>query len=163
MSVVPSPSHRQSGHPIDPQRKAIKRVLRRALDEFDVPQKALAAECGVDTSLVCRWLSDLEPDLPSVLHLPAITREVGPGFLEWINLRCHFETMPPPHEPAGLPALTGSLAAQGGKAVQQLIQALADGNLSTDERAALQPDLYRLRATLNGILDHVGLRAGDLQ
>lgn len=156
MSITPPIGQRQPAHAIDPQRKALKRVLRHALDEAGIPQKALAIECGVDSALVCRWLSDHDQDVPGPIHFPAITRELGPALIEWLNVRCGYDPYEPPHETAGLPDLTGSLAAQGGKAVQQLIQALADGNLSTDERAALQPDLYRLRATLNGILDHVG-------
>jgi len=155
-SIAPLPPQRQTAHPIDPQRKALKRVLKRALDDAGLPQKALALECGKDPALICRWLNEHEPDVPVPLDFPAITRELGFGLIEWLNIRCGYEPGAHVMDAQGLPVLTGCLSAQSGKAVQQLIQALEDGSISAEERTLLQPDLYRLRGTLDGILGHVG-------
>ena len=149
-------AQRQTAHPIDPQRKALKRVLKRALDDAGLPQKALALACGKDSALISRWLNENEPDVPGPLDFPVITRELGFELIEWLNVRCEYEPGVHAEVAQGLPVLTGLLAGQAGRTVQQLIQALEDGTVTLEERALLHPDLYRLRGTLDGILGHVG-------
>jgi len=137
---------------------ALKHQMRAELAASGTPQKCLAIEAGVDPATICRWLSDEHHEAMPAWMLPIWRREVGSEVLAYLARHCGHQLAPA--EPVvtipALPALTGALSAQTGKLVQLLIQALEDGKLDAKEQAALQPDLFRLRATLDGIGGHCG-------
>lgn len=150
--------HRSESPQAHRQSLALKAQLRAELAAAKVQQKAVAFEAGVDPGTICRWLSDEHHEALPAWMLPIWGREVGGETLAYIARHCGYELVPvgTVQPVAGLPILTGSLSAQAGKLVQQLIQALEDGKLDAAEQRALAPDIYRLRATLDGVQRHVG-------
>ena len=98
--------------PIDPLKTKSKARLRLELEASGIPQKALAYGILTTEPLLSRILADHCPDdLPSY-KIPAVTRELGPGYMQWMALQCggvyHHGECPAVHQP--VPVLIGLLA-----------------------------------------------------
>nr|WP_320131979.1 hypothetical protein [uncultured Holophaga sp.] len=144
---LPAPQDQHQGERFDPLKFQAKRRLRLELEASGQDQKPLAIEARVDDAKVTRWLHDKYVDDLPAYKVPAITRQWGPGFMEWLAIQCggvyhHGEQVEHLRLPAV--ALVGLLARESGCTVQQLIQDLEDMHWSPDEKQARLPQLRKL-------------------
>lgn len=152
-NIAGSASHGQS-RMYDPLKAKSKARLRFELEAAGIPQKALAIGLGTPDALLSRILGEHCPDdLPSY-KLPALTRELGPGYMAWMAIQCggtyhHGEC---PESTAPVAVLVGLLARQSGHTIQQLIQDLGDHDWTPAERQAGLPGLRNLKAIVDGLL-----------
>ena len=101
-----------------------KSRLRLELELAGIPQKALAYATNTDEGQLSRILNDKYEDVFPAHKLPLLTREMGPGVMEWLAVQCggiYSHGAEPPLIEGSLATLVGSLAAQAGECVKQLI------------------------------------------
>jgi hypothetical protein len=119
------------------ERLKLKARFRLEIESAGLPQKAVAIGAGIDEGHLSRLLNDSHGDALPAHKLPAITRELGPGLMEWIALQCggvYVHGTEAQHIEAAPGVLTGMLAHEVGDVVQQVFQDMADGSWSADER-----------------------------
>lgn len=155
------PSDLPSGHgrPIDAAKARLSRQLRLELELAGIAPKAVAYGCGTDPAQLCRWLHDGYPDQFPAWLVPLWTREVGPGLMGWLCGQVGGEfTHAAPHAGAegSFQDLTALLSQRAGHSVSQLVQALADSQVTEDELDTLRPDLLRLKAVIDGLVERAG-------
>ena len=144
-------------------RRKVKWRLRKELVFADLDQKPVAIGTLTDVGQFSRMLNDNCDDTFPIHRLPALTREVGPGFMEWLALQCggvyhHGEE---PHYLRSTPlVLVGMLANLSGKSVQQLLQDFQDHqDWNREERQADLPNLRKLRQVVDTLIhDAEGVR-----
>ena len=151
-----TPGHRQhNGHTL-----ALKKAMRLALENGDIAQKAVAIDLEMDEGTLSRYLSPDHPHALPVDKVPGWTTATGDaGLLRALTARCGYEIHTSSHQPISpeaLQQLAVLLARQSGSSTAQLIQALVDGKIDDAEAAAIGPDLLRLQATVNALVDRIG-------
>ena len=155
-SSVGRTSPQDQTRPLDPLRPKSKARLRHEVDPeiSGQSQKAIAIDLRVDEAQLSRYLSDQYRDDIPAHKVPALTRSIGPGYMEWLGIQCggvyhHGETAPHCHK--SVTTLLGLLAKQSGTVVQQLLQDL--GN-HIDKNQDL-PGLRRLKTTVEELIADV--------
>lgn len=140
-------SHQRQQVSVDTPKLKFKRRFRLVLEATGVPHKAVAIEAGIDPGFLSRAIRDEHDEAIHAHHLPALTRELGSGLMEWLAVQCggvyihggessHIEDSP------GI--LTGMLAHEVGGVVKQVFQDLVDGEWSTEERTSRIPALRKI-------------------
>lgn len=155
-SVAGSAAQSQS-RSIDPLKLKSKARLRYETDEevCGRNKKAIAYELRTSDAQLCRYLGDgYADDLPAH-KVPLLTREVGPGYIEWLAREAggtyhHGEQALVSRE--SVTTLLGLLAKQSGQVVQQLLQHLEDHIWSEKERLADLPSLRKLQTILQNLV-----------
>lgn len=139
---------------LDPARASLKSRLRLEVESSGLPHKAIAIGIGMDQGQFSRVLSDEHKDALHAHTLPMLTRELGPGLIEWLAVRCGGTYIhgaePCRTEPPVV--LIGLLAQQSGATVQQLIQQLEDHVWSPGECTRAIPGLRKLHNLVGDIL-----------
>lgn len=143
----------------NPHSLALKKVMRLSLETGSIAQKAVAIDLRVEESTLSRYLSpDSHHCLPIDL-LPAWCESVGGfGLLRAIAARCGFEIHANSHlpiRPEAIQQLSVLLARHSGVALGNLVQALSDGSISSEEEILLTPDILRLQATVNALAERL--------
>lgn len=152
-SVAGSAPQSQS-RTVDPMKPKAKRRLRLEHELSGLSNKALAIGLNTAEAQLTRYEGEqYQDDLPAH-KLPALTHELGPGYMQWLAIQCggtyhHGEYAP---TPAPVPVLIGLLARQSGTTLQQLIQALSDHEWTPAERQADLPGLRKLRDIVGALL-----------
>ena len=136
-------------------RRKVKRRIRQELAITEMDQKAVAIGTSTDPGQFSRMLNDACDDSFPAHRIPALTRELGPGFMEWLALQCggvyhHAEACHTLH--ASPLTLVGLLANYAGKSVQQLLQDFKDGVWTREERQADLPTLRKLRQVIDTLI-----------
>ena len=139
---------------VDPLKIKSKARLRLELETAGIPHKALAYGINTPEAMLSRILADHCPDdLPSH-KVPALTRELGPGYMEFLALQCggvyHHGECPAARQSVSV--LIGLLAKESGSTIHQLIQDLEDHAWSTEERQAQLPGLRKLEVIVRAII-----------
>ena len=139
---------------LEAARAALKDRLRCEVAASGLPHKAIAIGIGMDQGQFSRVLSDEHNDALHAHSLPTLTREMGPGLMQWLALRCGGQyTHGAERVPQGSPVvLVGLLARETGATLQQLIQQLEDHRWDADERMAALPGLRKLHALVSDLL-----------
>jgi len=151
MSFVLDTSQRQHAS------HAVKGSARRALEHAAISQKAVAIRCQVDGATMSRWLDDAHAESIPLWALQFWTAEAGPRLFLDVAAKCGFEvSLAAPPTGDTLAPLTGMLAGQAGRAIQQLVQVLEDGQVTVSEAQALLPDLQKLKTTVDTLTARVG-------
>ena len=147
---------------VDPMKTKSKARLRLELESLGISHKALAYGTRTAEAQLTRYLGDqYTDDLPSY-KIPAVVRELGPGYMEWLALQCGGAYHHGEHHLAhhSVTVLVGLLARQSGATLQQLIQDLSDQNWSSTERQADLPGLRKLRGIVEELIQ--GAEGGAL-
>lgn len=153
--IIAGSATQGQSQPFDPLRAKSKARLRLELEAAGIPHKALAYGIMTPEAMLSRILADHCPDdLPSY-KIPALTRELGPGYMEWLALQCggvyqHGATAPGLQKPIAV--LVGLLAKQSGDTIQKLIQDLEDHDWSMEERQVQLPGLRKLHAIVGTLI-----------
>ena len=139
---------------VDPMKAKAKCRLRLEHELSGLSNKALAIGLNTAEAQLTRYEGEqYQDDLPAH-KLPALTHELGPGFMQWLALQCggiyHHGECHAAHE--SMPVLIGLLARQSGATLQQLIQDLMDHEWSPSERQGELPKLRHLRATVDALI-----------
>ena len=155
MCKHPSQNPQRNGHTL-----ALKRSARLSLELQGVAQKVVAIDLGVDEAGLSRYLSpDHTHCLPCDL-VPAFCESVGDwGLLRTLAGRCGFQIVSAGDGPVSqeaIHALTTLLARHSGVTVGNLVQSMVDGSISDAEMSALRPDLMRLKATVDALVERMG-------
>lgn len=130
----------------------VKRRIRMELDLSGAPQRPVAIETGTDEGAFSRMINDRYEDAFPVHKVPALVRELGPGFMEWLALQCggtyhHDET---PHLMHTAPlALVGLLANTAGRTIQHLLTDIQDHK---DWNHQDLPNLRKLEAIIDTLI-----------
>ena len=139
--------------PLDPLRLKSKERLRKEVDPeiSGQSQKAIAIDLRVDEAQLSRYLGDQYRDDIPAHKVPALTRSIGPGYMEWLGIQCggvyhHGEQAPHCHQ--SVTTLIGLLAKQSGSVVQQLLQDL-DKHLAVNNGL---PGLRRLKTIVEATI-----------
>ena len=151
-SVGPNTSQ---GHPenldVSNEKEKFKRRIRFELEATGVPEKAIAVEAKLDPGFVSKAVKAGAQEAFHIHTLPAITRELGPGLMEWTAIQCggtYIHGMEARHIEAAPTALMGMLAHNSGEVLQQMLQALQDGKIDAGEYASLLPVLRKLHLVI---------------
>ena len=142
-----SPSSQRQSVIVDTAKTKFKRRLRLELEVTGVEPKAVYTEAGIDKGAFSRICNNESPDALHAHHLPAVTRELGPGLMEWIAMQCggtyrHGEkTSVSELTPQCLLSL---LAKTEGEVLQQMILQLEDNEWSPQEQREALPGLRNL-------------------
>lgn len=153
--TIAGSANQGQSRPVDPLRSKSKARLRLELEASGLPQKALAYGLNTAEPLLTRILADHCPDdLPSY-KIPAVTRELGPGYMAWLSLQCggvyhHGECAPAPQQT--ITVLIGQLAKHSGSTIERLIGDLEDQRWSAKERQAQLPGLRTLHAIVGALI-----------
>ena len=152
-SSVGSPAGQDNNRSIDPQRKKFKARLRREVEISEIPQKAFAYGLKTSEAQLTRYLGDQYPNALHDHELPAVTRELGPGYMEWLAIQCggvyhHGEHAPHCHQ--SVVVVIGLLAKQSGAVVQQLLQ-----DLKASGKHDELPGLRRLKILVETLIADV--------
>lgn len=139
-------------HSLDPtrsqyRRESLERYARRMAEQVHATgrsQKSIAIDLRMDEGQLCDTLAGRRA--LGVHDLTAWDREVGPGLLDYILAQR--DTSAEPVQAAGMNGLFASLERQHGVAASDLIQALEDGRLTSDEARLVLPDVLRFQSTL---------------
>ena len=134
--ITPGSNQRQP-ELIDTPKLKFKRRLRMEMDATGTSEKAVAMEARIDPGQFSRMLDATYTEALHAHHIPAVVRECGPGFMEWVAIQCggtyiHDSASTHVEAPPGM--LTGMLAHEVGDVVQQVFQDLLDGSWSKEER-----------------------------
>lgn len=139
----------------DPLKAKAKARLRFEIEAAGIPQKALAIGLRTSESMLSRYMAPHMPDDLPAYKVPALVRELGPGYMDWLALQCggtyhHGEVRPVVHVPVSV--LVGQLAKQSGSTVQELIEDLADHVWSPQERQRALIGLRNLQMVIEGLI-----------
>ena len=153
-SVGPRSQQRQP-EKLDTPKLKFKRRIRLELESSGVPHKAVAIEAGLDAGFFSRAIRDDHDEAIHAHSLPAITRELGPGLMEWLAGQCggtYQHGADAQHIEAAPAVLIGLLAHHSGDTLQQLIQDLQDQDWTPAEKAARIPGLRKLHQIVESLL-----------
>lgn len=145
-SVAGSAPQSQS-RTVDPMKAKAKRRLRLEHELSGLSNKALAIGLNTSEAQLTRYEGEqYQDDLPAH-KIPALTQELGFGYMEWLAMQCggtytHEHAAPASHPP--IPILIGLLAKASGASIQQMIQALEDHDWFPEERRECLPGLRSL-------------------
>lgn len=157
-SVVGS-AHQDNPQSIDlgDLKRRSKARLRFELDEdlCGLPKKNIAILLAFAPEQLSRCLGENYPDDLPAHKVPAVTRKIGPGYMEWLAEECggvyhHGER--PPHSHTSVTTLIGLLAKQGGSVVAQLLQHLNDHIWTLDERHQDVSGLRKLQSIVETLI-----------
>lgn len=152
---VAGSAHQGQSRPVDPLKLKSKARLRLELELSGLPQKALAYGLPTTEPQLTRYLGEQYPDdLPSY-KIPAVVRELGPGYMEWMAIQCggvYRHGAQATRTDATTTALIGLLAKQGGAVIQQLLQHLEDHIWSEAERRKDVAGLRKMKTLLESLL-----------
>ncbi len=137
----------------------LKRAMRLSLEQQGVQQKAMALDLKVEDSTLSRYLSPDSAHCLPIDLLPVWVESAGDAsVLRTLAARCGYEIHLDSHlpiRPEAVQQLSVLLARHSGDALGNLVQSLADGVITEDERINLAPDLLRLQATVNALVERV--------
>lgn len=144
----------QQPESLDPARASMKSRLRFEVEASGLPHKAVAIGIGMDQGQFSRVLSDEHKDALHAHTIPMLTRELGPGLIEWLAVRCGGTYIHGAESCRSEPpvVLIGLLARQSGATIQQLIQQLEDHAWSPGECRRSIPALRKLHDLVGDIL-----------
>lgn len=150
-----TPHQSNPSRSFDPLKGKAKARLRLEIAAIDLPHKALAIGLRTSDAQLSRILAEHCPDDLPAYKAPAVTRELGPGFMEWLAVQCggtyiHNQSAPTNGETVSV--LVGLLARQSGATVQELIQDMADHVWTPQERAEALPGLRKLGTVINCLI-----------
>lgn len=138
---------------------ALKKAMRLALENGSIAQKAVAIDLGVDEGCLSRYLSPEHPHALPIDLVPGWCESVGDaGVLRALAARCGYEIRVNSERgicPQTVQTLTVLLARHSGTSTGNLVQAIADGELSIEEARVCAPDLLRLQSIVNALVDVV--------
>lgn len=155
LGSVRQPWRQLQARSLDVMRLKLKRQFRLEIELSGVPQKAIAIEGGLDESQMSRMLSDACLDSIRAHELPFVTREIGPGLMEWLAEQCggvytHAQDYQRCYQVGH--ALIGMLAHESGTLVQGLVGDFADGIWQNEEKAQRIPGLRRVAQIVDALL-----------
>lgn len=153
-----NPGQSNQARSYDPLKAKAKARLRFEIEAAGLPQKALAIGLRTSDAILSRILAEHCPDDLAAYKVPALTRELGPGYMEWLALQCggvyhHGECQ---QSGQAVTVLVGLLAKQSGATVQELIQDLSDHEWSAQERQEALPGLRKLHAVIESLIREAG-------
>lgn len=153
-SVAGSAPQGQS-QPLDPMKAKAKRRLRLEHEISGLSNKALAIGLNTSEAQLTRYEGEqYQDDLPAH-KIPALTGELGPGYMEWLAVQCggtfhHGECTPATEQP--LTVFVGLLAKHSGTTIQQLIQDMQDHHWTPQERRDALPGLRKLQGIVETLI-----------
>lgn len=140
---------------VDPMKAKAKCRLRLEHELSGLSNKALAIGLNTSEAQLTRYLGEQYPDdLPSY-KIPAVVRELGPGYMEWMAIQCggvYHHGAQATRTNATTTTLIGLLAKQGGAVIQQLLQHLEDHIWSEAERRKDVAGLRKMKTLLESLL-----------
>jgi hypothetical protein len=137
------------------QKNKVKQRLRFEIELTGTPQKALAASTCTDVATISKMLDEKYRESPYAHMIPGITREMGPGFMEWLAMQCggiYLHGAEPLAYPGTLRDLIGTLAHQSGSTIQELVRDLKDSGWEAEARCAAIPGLRTLRNVIDTLI-----------